>query len=68
MHTKATVDRPSWIELESVLPPPKVEEITSLSWDTVVRVYPDKIVDLSPRRRGVKLRHALEIADGQSKE
>jgi hypothetical protein len=53
--------QPSWIELESVRPMSEVERITSLSADTIGRRYPEKIVDLSPRRRGMKLRDILDI-------
>jgi hypothetical protein len=58
-------ERPSWLELESVIRPPKVEQITSLSWDTITRNHADKVVDLSPRRRGMKLKDALAIAAGK---
>jgi hypothetical protein len=51
MDTKTT-DRPSWLELESVLAPSKIEQITTLSWETVQRRHPDKVIELSPRRRG----------------
>lgn len=56
---------PTWLELESVKPLDEVEEITSLSEDTIRRRYADWIVSLSPRRVGMKLRHALAIAAGK---
>jgi hypothetical protein len=65
MDAEAATDRPSWIELESVIPPSKAEQITSLSWDTIQRNHKDKVVDLSPRRRGMKLKDALAIAAGK---
>jgi hypothetical protein len=52
---------PSWLELESVLAPPKVEQLTSLSWETIQRRYRDKVIELSPRRRGMKLKDVLKI-------
>ena len=55
---------PSWIELESVQPMPRVEEITSLSADTIRRRYSRYVVKLSPRRDGLKLRDCLAIAAG----
>jgi hypothetical protein len=58
-------EKPSWLELESVKPLPKIEEITSLSVDTIEREYPQYVVKLSPRRKGMKLKHALEIARGR---
>jgi hypothetical protein len=54
---------PSYLELESVQPMPVVVRITSLSADTIKRRYPELIVHLSERRVGMKLRHALAIAD-----
>ena len=59
---------PSWLELESVLPleaesgVTSVETVTSLSAETQRREYPDLIIQLSPRRQGMKLKHALQIA------
>ena len=58
---------PSWIELESVQRMPVVEKITSLSGDNLRRNYPEYVVKLSPRRDGMKLKHALAIADGTAK-
>jgi hypothetical protein len=55
---------PSWIELESVQKMPVVEKITSLSSDTIRRKYGDYVVKLSARRDGMKLKHALAIANG----
>jgi hypothetical protein len=72
--------KPSWLDLESVIPLERrkrrsgsgkeddrrsVEEITNLSHDTLRRRFPKLIKKLSDRRRGMKLRDALEIADGQ---
>jgi hypothetical protein len=58
---------PSWIELESVKRMPVVEEITSLSADNLRRTYPEFIIKLSPRRDGMKLKHALAIANGTAR-
>lgn len=55
--------KPSWIELEAVKPLLEVSRITSLSADTLTRRYPEYIVQLSPRRLGIKLRHILEITN-----
>jgi hypothetical protein len=59
-------------ELESVIPlkstkgkvKKTVEKITSLSPDTVKRLFPHLIVHLSQNRLGMKLRNALVIAKG----
>lgn len=58
-------DRPTWLELERILELPEVEEITSLSVDSIKRHHRDKLVSLSPRRLGMKLRNALAIANGE---
>jgi hypothetical protein len=72
-------NKPSWIQLESVIPlekrkrrssrkddgKPSAEEITSLSRETIKRRYPDRIKKLSEHREGMKLRDALAIAEGQ---
>jgi hypothetical protein len=66
MSNQPLSDRPpTWLELESVRPLPEIEKITSLSEDTIIRRYGEWIVKLSPRRRGMKLRHALAIAAGK---
>jgi hypothetical protein len=56
---------PTWIELESVRPLSEVRARTSLSEDTLKREYPDYVVQLSPRRLGMKLRHVLAIPRGE---
>jgi hypothetical protein len=58
---------PSWLELESVKRMTIVERITSLSGDNLRRNYPQYVVKLSPRRDGMKLKHALAIANGTAK-
>lgn len=55
---------PSWLELESVQKLSVVEKITSLSADSLRRRFPQFIVKLSKRRDGMKLKHALAIANG----
>jgi hypothetical protein len=57
---------PSWLELESVKSLAEVSEITSLSEDTITRRYPELIVHLSPRRRGMKVRNILKITNGEA--
>jgi hypothetical protein len=69
---------PSWVELRAVIPLrcrskrsrskwPSAEEITSLSSDTLVRRFPDRIKRLSEGRVGMTLGDALEIAQGKAK-
>ena len=60
----------TYIELESVLPleapegKPSVRAITSLSADAFAEHYADYVVQLTPKRRGAKVKHALAVADG----
>jgi hypothetical protein len=55
---------PTWLNLESVQRLSMVEKITSLSPESLRRLYPGYIVKLGPRRDGMKLKHALLIANG----
>jgi hypothetical protein len=59
------VDRPTWLELERVVPLSEVEEITSLSHDSISRHHKDKIVALTPTRRGMRLKDVLAITRGK---
>jgi hypothetical protein len=64
-------DKPSWLDLESVIPlrspsaERDVERITSLSEDTIKRRHSKRVIHLSDRRVGMKLRDALAIAEGK---
>jgi hypothetical protein len=51
--------------LERVLSMREAEEMTSLSAETLERLFPQFVIRLSPRRRGVKLKHCLAITEGQ---
>jgi hypothetical protein len=63
-------NKPGWLELESIIPLESTkgqrcaEQITGLSSDTIKRRFPKFVRRLSERRVGIKLRHALEIANG----
>src|SRR5262245_47739922 len=52
------------LELEKVQSIPKAVEFTTLSADTLDREYHGYIVQLSKRRRGLRLKHLLGIAAG----
>jgi predicted DNA-binding transcriptional regulator AlpA len=58
---------PEGLELQRILRMPEVEALTSLSRDTLRRRHRDKIVQLSPRRQGMKLGDALRINSRSSK-
>lgn len=46
---------------------PTVKDITSLSADTIKRRYAKKVLRMSEKRVGMKMRDALEIAASNSK-
>jgi hypothetical protein len=50
------------LELLRVAPMPEVERLSGMSEDTWERRYPDKVVKLSPRRKGVRVVHALMLS------
>jgi hypothetical protein len=57
----------SWLDLQRVIPldgdkDVTVEKITSLSRDSIKRNHAEKVVDLGPRRVGMRLGDALTIA------
>jgi len=60
-----TKSEPTWLELQSALPLNEVQQITGLSRDSITRHHRDKIVQLSPRRCGMKLRDVLAIVNAR---
>ena len=58
---------PSWLDLESIVKMKKASEITSLSEESLRRNYAEFVVKLSDRRDGMKLKHALAIANGTAR-
>lgn len=59
-------ERPRWVELERVLTIAEATELTSLSEDTLRRRYADRIINISPKRRGIRLRDVLAINSGDA--
>lgn len=59
---------PSWTkwELESVKSLPQIEQLTSLDRDTLIRVYPEFLIRVSPKRLGMKFRNVLKIMNGEA--
>ncbi len=53
---------PSSLELDRIISLPEAEKVSSLSVNSWKRHHADKVVKLSPRRLGVRLRDALMIA------
>jgi hypothetical protein len=54
------------LELERVVGLGQVSALSGLSVDTIKRNHPDKIMQLSKRRKGMKLKHALNLNLGKS--
>jgi hypothetical protein len=52
---------PAKYELDRIISLQEAEQVSSLSPDSWKRNHPDKIVELGPRRQGVRLRDALML-------
>jgi hypothetical protein len=52
----------SSLELERIAPLAEASKLSSLSPDTLVRQHSDKIIRLSPRRSGMRVKDALMLA------
>jgi hypothetical protein len=53
----------SQIELQRIVTMPEAERLSSLSADTIRRHHRDKILKLSPKREGMRLRDALMLKE-----
>jgi hypothetical protein len=51
----------SQLELERIAPIKEAAELRGVSQDTLERTDPDKIIEISPKRRGMRVRDALMI-------
>jgi hypothetical protein len=51
-----------WVELQRIVPLSEASRLSNLSIDTIKRRHADKILDLSPRRRGMRMRDALMLS------
>jgi hypothetical protein len=49
------------VELLRVVERAEAERLSSLSWDTIKRRFPEKIVKLSERRRGIRVGDVLML-------
>jgi hypothetical protein len=59
----------SWpVELLRFVGPEEAERLSTLSWDTIRRKHSDKIVQLSERRVGMRVGHALMLANEDEEE
>jgi hypothetical protein len=58
---KYSVGSPEWCWLEAYADLSEASGLSNLSEDTLKRNHSEKIVRLSPRRLGMKRRHALSL-------
>jgi len=58
---KPASDRQRDLELDRIAPPTECEKLSGASWDTLRRRHPDKVIQISPRRVGMRVRHALML-------
>ena len=49
------------LELQRIVTMPEAERLSGLSADSLRRHYPDKIIKLTPRREGMRVRDALML-------
>jgi len=61
MSTRDSFKLPTALELDRIISMRDAEKVSSLSVDSWKRHHADKLVELSPRRLGVRLRDALMI-------
>ncbi len=62
----ANADLLNWPEtLLRIVSPKEAERLSNLSWDTIKRRHPEKIVHLSDRRVGMRAGHALMLGGGK---
>ena len=59
--TKRRYRLPPELELERIITLREAHEISGLSPDAWRDHYPDLIIQLSPRRQGIKLKHVLNV-------
>jgi hypothetical protein len=50
------------IEMLKIVGPHEAERLCSLSWDSIRRNHPEKIIHLSKRRVGMRVGHALMLS------
>jgi hypothetical protein len=53
---------PNWVELQRVVSLPEAARLSGMSVDTLKRRHAPRIIQLSPRRRGMRIADALNLA------
>jgi hypothetical protein len=54
------------LELLRIAPMPEAEHLSGASAETLKREYPDKVIHISKRREGMRVCHALLIAQSRA--
>ncbi|MGC1359411.1 MAG: hypothetical protein WA851_27160 [Xanthobacteraceae bacterium] len=49
------------MDMLRVLRPAEAEQLLGVGWDTITRNYPDLVIRISVRARGIRLGHALTL-------
>ena len=66
MPTTAIVHKqqaePTWLELQRIVSLQEAARLSAMSPDTLKRRHADKIITLSPRRLGMRVRDALMLS------
>jgi len=58
----ADADLSKWpVELLRIAEPEEAERLSGVSWETLKRILPDKVVQMSERRRGMRVGHCLYL-------
>ena len=52
---------PDWVELQRIVDLKKASSLSGLSVDSLKRHHSDRIINLSPRRLGMRVRDALSL-------
>jgi hypothetical protein len=55
------LSEPSWLELQRIITLQEASRLSGMSLDTLKRRHSDKIIQLSPRRLGMRVRDALRL-------
>jgi hypothetical protein len=61
--TPPVLEPANWIELQRIVDLKEASRLSGMSIDTLKRRHSNKILDLSPRRRGMRVRDALMLAE-----
>ena len=61
MFDIAALDPKLWIELKRIVPMKECVRLSGMSEDTIEKYFPDKIVKLSDRCRGMRVADALML-------